>query len=145
MRPCVSWMRCRNSISRSRRRGRTPSNARISSRACGSTARPFMAGRTLRSCPRASAIGMTRGAAWVSVMKGTRGASAAEQRADGHAGVAGEIGGGHLLAALRLQLEDLDLAPVRADADAVGADCQDFADLTFDGAKGARRMLARIE
>ena len=36
-----SWIRCRNSIKRSRRRGASPSRARISASACGSTWRPF--------------------------------------------------------------------------------------------------------
>src|SRR5205823_12959028 len=41
-------MRCRCSISRSRRRGASPSSARTSSRACGSAVLPFGLGRTLR-------------------------------------------------------------------------------------------------
>src|SRR5439155_331771 len=41
-------MRCRCSISRSRRRGASPSSPRTSSRACGSAVLPFGLGRTLR-------------------------------------------------------------------------------------------------
>src|SRR5213082_2652587 len=37
----ASWMRCRCSIKRSRRRGRSPSKRAISSAACGSTWRPL--------------------------------------------------------------------------------------------------------
>src|SRR5437867_2765935 len=41
-------MRCRCSISRSRRRGASPSSPRTSSMACGSAVLPFGLGRTLR-------------------------------------------------------------------------------------------------
>ena len=49
MNPYASWIRCRNSIRRSRRRGASPRSARTSASALGSTWRPF--GRP-RSLPR---------------------------------------------------------------------------------------------
>ena len=56
-----------------------------------------------------------------------------------------EFAGGDLLAVLVLRLEDLDLAALRGDEEALGADLGHLADLALDGAECAKQMLAAVE
>src|SRR5438045_3945151 len=69
----------------------------------------------------------------------------AEYRSHSESGGVQEFDSGLLLCVLGLQLQDLDLTAVRGDAEALGPDCADFADLALHRAERSRRVFARIE
>src|SRR5579862_2938714 len=71
--------------------------------------------------------------------------SAFEPGALGETGLARELGGRQLLAALGLQPEHLDLSALGGDTEAFGAKCRHLADRTLDRAEGAEPVLSRIE